>query len=122
MTSSWVQVAQTTPWPERAGGWFSTGLVLGRTFYIYEASRGGNSLMGWSPDAFGAPPAPAAVTFTAGTTAAVSAGFAIEILIGIATLSLLVVIVRGGIGGGRKQASAASMGDVYSGLPSVDGL
>jgi hypothetical protein len=117
-----VQVAQTTTWPERAGGWFSTGLVLGRSFYIYELSRQGNQLMAWQPDAFGAAPAPAAVTFTAGTTAAVSAGFAIEILIGLATLALLIVIVRGGLGGGRKSATAASMGDVYSGLPSVDGI
>ena len=44
MTSTWVQVAQTTPWPERAGGWFSTGLVLGRSFYIYELSRQGNQV------------------------------------------------------------------------------
>lgn len=116
MTNSWQQIAQTTPWPERAGGWFSTGLVLGRSFIIYELSRQGNTLMAWSPDPFGPPSVPAPVTFTAGTTAAVSAGFAIEILLGIASLVILILIWRGGAGG-RKGASAAAMGDVYAGLP-----
>lgn len=119
VTSTWVQVARTTPWPDRAGGFFSTGLVLGRTFYVYETSRQGNTLMAWSPDPFGPAQAPAAVTFTAGTTAAVSAGFAIEILLGIATLAVLIFMCRGGAGGGRKQVSSAAIGDVYSGLPSV---
>ena len=116
VTSTWQQVQQTTPWPERAGGWFSTGLVLGRSFLVYELSRQGNQLLAWSPSPFGPPPASAPVTFSNTTTAAVSAGFAIEILLGIASLAVLVSIWRGQ-GGGRKQVTAASMGDIYSGLP-----
>jgi hypothetical protein len=77
--------------------------------------------MSWSPDPFGPPASPAPVTFTATTTAAVSAGFAIEILLGIATLGVLIFMCRNGAGG-RKVPSASAMGDVYSGLPSVDGI
>ena len=118
ITASWVQVQQTSPWPTRGGGFQSTGLVLGRSFYLWQTPTfpgDQGSLWRWEPSSAWSPPS-SGVTFNNETTAAVSAGFALAILLGIANLAFVIILWRRG-GGGFKGVTTAAIGNVYEGLP-----
>ena len=114
VSNVWAPVRVSNPWPNSAG--VISGLVLGRSFYIYQSDNAGNTaLWVWAPSpSIGGGGSQAAA---AATDPALVAGLVIAIFVGLANLGLVVYIHFRGAG--KPQATAASMGSVYEGLPST---
>lgn len=120
VSQTWALVAPSSPAPDaRSGTFWSTGTVVGHSFYLYQtapdrASPG--ALWRWTPSAGGLAPAPASGVSNA-VVMGHTAGITLSVMLGVATLYVAVLLANaagltilpscGGLLGGAPKTSPA---------------
>jgi hypothetical protein len=103
VAQTWAQVAPSSPSPSgRTGTFWSTGVVLGHSFYVFETApadpttgaRGAGTLWRWQPSAGGGDAPAAAGGVSSAVVAGHTAGITLTVMMCLATLYIAVLLAQ----------------------------